>query len=65
MATPFVAGVIALMLEREGTLTPEEIQQRMRITAQRDVDTQRVWNAGFGSGKIDVPALLAYGQGTV
>lgn len=65
MATPFVAGVIALMLQREATLTPEEIQQRVRTTAQRDGDTQRVWNPGFGSGKIDVQALLAYGQGPV
>lgn len=60
MATPFVAGVIALMLEREPTLTPEEIQQRMRVTASRDDDTGRVWDEGFGYGKIDVAALLDY-----
>ena len=60
MATPFVAGVIALMLEREPQLTPEEIQQRLRITAQRDRDTHRVWDPGFGYGKIDVEALLDY-----
>lgn len=60
MATPFVAGVIALMLEREPALTPEEIQQRMRITARRDAWTGRVWHSGFGFGKIDVEALLSY-----
>lgn len=60
MATPFVAGVIALMLEREPKLTPEEIQQRLRITARRDDDTGRVWDPGFGYGKIDVEALLNY-----
>jgi subtilisin family serine protease len=60
MATPFVAGVIALMLEREPELTPEEIQQRLRITARRDDDTGRVWDSGFGYGKIDVEALLNY-----
>lgn len=60
MATPFVAGVIALMLEREPELTPEEIQQRLRITARRDSDTGRVWDPGFGYGKIDVEALLNY-----
>lgn len=60
MATPFIAGLIALMLEREPQLTPEEIQQRLRITAQRDDDTGRVWDPGFGYGKIDVEALLDY-----
>lgn len=60
MATPFVAGVIALMLEREPDLNPEEIQKRLRVTALRDDDTRRVWDPGFGYGKIDVEALLAY-----
>jgi len=60
MSTPFVAGVIALMLEREPNLTPEEIQKRLRATARRDSDTQRVWSPGFGYGKIDVEALLNY-----
>jgi subtilisin family serine protease len=62
MATPFMAGVIALMLQRESKLTPEDIQQRLRVTAQRDTDTGRVWGSGFGFGKIDVPALLRFGQ---
>ncbi len=60
MATPLVAGVIALMLEKEPRLTPEAIQQRLRATARRDEDTGRVWGPGFGWGKLDVEALLAY-----
>jgi hypothetical protein len=48
------------MLQREPRLTPEEIQQRLRITARRDRDTRRVWSSGFGFGKIDVEALLSY-----
>ncbi len=60
MATPLVAGIIALMLEREPTLTPEEIKQRFRITATRDANTSRVWDPGFGYGKINVQALLDY-----
>jgi len=60
MATPFVAGVVALMLQREPALTPEEIQQRFRITARRDAQTGRVWSSGFGFGKLNVQALLDY-----
>jgi subtilisin family serine protease len=60
MATPFVVSVIALMLEREPDLDPDEIRQRLRITAQRDALTGPVWNPGFGFGRIDVQALLDY-----
>lgn len=60
MATPFVTGVIALMLQQEPGLAPEDIQLRLRATAQRDAQTGPVWNPGFGYGKIDVEALLNY-----
>lgn len=65
MAAPFIAGVIALMLERElaltgRLLTPEEIKLRLRATAVRDRETGRVWNPGFGFGKVDVGALLSF-----
>lgn len=60
MATPFVTGVIALMLEREPNLDPTEIKQRFRATATRNVTTGRIWNNRFGVGRIDVAALLDY-----
>ncbi|MEM7080599.1 MAG: S8 family serine peptidase [Pseudomonadota bacterium] len=60
MATPFVTGVIALMLQREPDLTPEEVRLRLRATSQRDGVTGPVWNSGFGYGKIDVETLLNY-----
>lgn len=58
MATPFVAGLVALMLQREPRLTPEEVQQRLRTTAQRDTSTGKVWNPRYGWGKLDAEALL-------
>lgn len=63
MATPFVTGVIAIMLQQEPGLSPEDIQLNLRATAQRDTDTGPVWNPGFGYGKIDVEALLNYSLG--
>ncbi|MFI9811659.1 S8 family serine peptidase [Saccharothrix variisporea] len=58
MATPFVAGIVALMLQREPRLTPEEVQQRLRITARRDATTGPVWNPRYGWGKLDAQALF-------
>ena len=60
MATPFVTGVIALMLEQEPSLTPEDIRIRLRATASRDSTTGPGWNSTFGYGKINVGALLNY-----
>ena len=60
MATPFVAGVIALLLQKNAKLTPEDVQQRLRATAKRDTQTGRVWGPGFGFGKLEVAALLDY-----
>jgi subtilisin family serine protease len=58
MATPFVTGLIALMLEQEPKLTPEDVQQRLRITARRDAQTGQVWNPRYGWGKLDAATIL-------
>jgi subtilisin family serine protease len=60
MAAPFVTGVIALMLEREPKLDPSEVRQRLRATADRDELVGRVWDRGFGHGRINVAELLKY-----
>ncbi len=60
MATPFVTGMIALMLQMEPNLTPEEIKKMLRVTARRDAQTGGVWNRNFGYGKLDAEALISY-----
>lgn len=60
MAKPFVMGTIALMLQQEPDLSPEDIKFRLRATAGRDDDTGAVWNPAWGYCKIDVEALLNY-----
>jgi len=59
MATPFVAGLVALLLEQEPTLTPADVQQRLRTTARRDASTGPVWNPRYGWGKLDAATILS------
>ncbi|NUT53268.1 MAG: S8 family serine peptidase [Saccharothrix sp.] len=59
MATPFVTGLVALLLQREPRLTPEDVQQRLRVSARRDAVTGRVWNPRYGWGRLDAEALLS------
>ncbi|WP_309117958.1 S8 family serine peptidase [Saccharothrix sp.] len=58
MAAPFVAGIVALMLQREPRLTSGEVQQRFRITTRRKATTGPVWNPRYGWGKLDAQALF-------
>lgn len=53
MASPFVAGVVALMLEKDGTLTASEIRSILRNTADTDAYTGSEWNNKFGAGKVN------------
>jgi subtilisin family serine protease len=59
MATPMVAGIVALMLEKEPALTAAEVKQILRDTAITDGQTGGVWNEFFGWGKIDAQAAVA------
>jgi len=60
MAAPFMTGLIALMLERESNLEPNEIKQRLRATGRIDTQTGPVWNEGYGFGRTDASELLDY-----
>lgn len=54
MATPHVAGVVALMLSRNPNLTPNQVLQRIRDTA-----------TAFGGGACDSNAAKTCGSGII
>jgi minor extracellular serine protease Vpr len=58
MATPFVCGVAALMLEKNSTLTAAQIKTILRESAVVDSFTGDVWNNYFGAGKVDAMAAV-------
>ncbi len=47
MATPFAAGVVALMLDADPTLTPDEIKEILKETASRMAGREE-WEVGAG-----------------
>jgi len=58
-ASPFVAGVIALMLEKNPTLTAAEVREILRKSAIVDEQTGGVPNHRWGWGKINPAAAIA------
>lgn len=58
MATPHVTGVVALMLQRNGTLNYAQALNILRNTARKDGFTGGSVNNFFGSGKIDALAAV-------
>ena len=52
VATALVSGVVALLLERDPTLTPNDIRKILTTTAKRMNGKDR--DDGYGSGVIDV-----------
>jgi hypothetical protein len=58
MASPVVAGVAALYLEKCNTATMAEIKNAITSTASSDGFTGAVPNNGFGYGKVDAFAAL-------
>lgn len=56
MATPAVTGIIALWLQANPNLTPEDVKEIIRTTSTRDTytgGTSTEWNATAGYGKIN------------
>jgi len=52
-AVSLVAGVIALMLELDPQLNPEEIEEILKNSCKSDLHTGPVPNASWGYGKLD------------
>jgi hypothetical protein len=66
MAAPFVTGAVALLLERNPTLTPERVRALLTGGARVDSFATHPFdggpdaspNASWGYGKLDVPRAL-------
>lgn len=58
MATPHVAGAVALMLQRNPSLNYSEVINLLQTTARKDNFTGSGSNNSFGSGKLDVLAAV-------
>ncbi len=53
MSSPFVTGVVALMLEANPYLTPEQVKTILKETAYRDQYTEAGPQLAVGAGKVD------------
>ncbi len=58
MATPHVAGLVALMLQAKPTLTTAQIRSALKNTARTDAFTGAVYNPQWGYGKVDAQAVV-------
>lgn len=58
MASPFVAGVAALLLSEDPTLTPAEVQEALVATA--DDRGEAGWDDEYGAGRVNAAAALAH-----
>ena len=58
MAAPHVAGTIALMLQRDSTLTQSQIKDFLMDTARTDALTGAAPNNTWGHGKLDAKAAF-------
>ena len=60
MASPQLAAAVALLLQLEPTLTPEEARETLRLSAATDAFVASTLpDPAWGAGKLDVPAAIA------
>lgn len=60
MAAPCAAGITALWLQANPTLTPDEVKEVMQQTAIKDSYVNGTYASHFGQGKIDALAGIQY-----
>ena len=53
MSSPVVSGIVALMLQANGNLTPQQVKDILTSTARSDMFTGEVPNFDWGYGKVD------------
>ena len=63
-ATPAVSGVMAMMIEANPDLSPAEIKEILKLTAERKgeasaPDVDPFWNRDFGFGMVDAYAAVS------
>ena len=59
MSAPFVAGVVALMLERCNDLTPKDVRELLTLSAKTpEGQGKGQWHPGFGYGMLDTEELF-------
>ncbi len=58
-ATPYTAGIVALMFQKKPTLTAGEIKSLLQRNATQDSFTGAVPNLKWGYGKLDLAAVRA------
>ncbi len=58
-ATPYTAGVVALLMQKKPTITFGEIKGLLKDHASSDLHTDAVPNPRWGHGKLDVKAVDA------
>lgn len=58
MAAPHVAGCVALMLQKNPTLTPATARSILTRTALPDDYTGTVWNNSWGYGKVQIDQAM-------
>ena len=68
MASPMVTGAVALLLEKNGALTQEQVRRGLAATARTDRFTgagNDIPDNDWGAGKLDVAALLQHDFATI
>ncbi|MFZ5519292.1 MAG: S8 family serine peptidase [Candidatus Zhuqueibacterota bacterium] len=65
MASPHVAGAIALLFQKNPRLTPDQLKDILTSSATIDDYTGAVWNRYWGHGKLDISAALDLVEGSL